>query len=161
MVEHREITEAKTTAGPAAQAFEALRQEVALLRRAVAGLAADQSSIEMPDYSETLGVISRMVSSIGKRLVALSEMPAFGYTPQDWSHKIELASEEARRKDRETIVLSGEILRKTTEDLARSLMSAREAARQQRLLIWTGVVGVLAGMLLWALCIGPAIHAIL
>jgi hypothetical protein len=161
MVEHREITEAKTTADPAAQAFEALRQEVALLRRAVTGLAADQSSIEMPDYSETLGVISRMVSSIGKRLVALSEMPAFGYTPQDWSHKIEIASEEARRKDREAIVLSGEILRKTTEDLTRSLMSAREAAKQQRLLLWTGVVGVLAGMLLWALCIGPAIHAIL
>ena len=161
MVERSEITETNTVADPATQAFEALRQEIALLRRAVTGLAADQSSIEMPDYSETLGVISRMVSSIGKRLVALSEMPAFGYTPQDWSHKIEIASEEARRKDRETIVLSGETLRKTTEDLTRSLVSAREAARQQRLLLWTGVVGVLAGMLLWALCIGPAIHAVL
>ena len=161
MVEPREIAETNTAADPAAQAFEALRQEIALLRRAVMGLAADQSSIEVPDYSETLGTISRMVSFIGKRLVALSEMPAFGYTPQDWSHKIEIASEEARRKDREAITLSGEILRKTTEDLTRSLMSAREAARQQRLLLWTGGGGILAGMLLWAFCIGPSIRAVL
>ena len=161
MAEHRQITEAKATADPAALAFEALRQEIALLRRAVTGLAADQSSIEVPDYSETLATISRMVSSIGKRLVALLETPAFGYTPQDWSHKIKIASEEARRKDRETIMLSGEILRKTTEDLTRSLMSAREAARQQRLLLWTGGGGILAGMLLWAFCIGPSIRAVL
>ena len=135
MAERREIAETNTADDPAAQAFEALRQEIALLRRAVTGLAADQSSIEVPDYSETLGVISRMVSSIGKRLVALSEMPAFGYTPRAWSHEVEMASEEARRKDRETIMLSGEILRKTTEDLTRSLVSAREAARQQRQLL--------------------------
>jgi hypothetical protein len=161
MAEHSEIIETNAAADPAAQAFEALRQEVALLRRAVMGLAADQSSIEVPDYSETLATISRMVSSIGKRLVAVSETPAFGYTPQDWSHKIEIASEEVRRKDRETIVLSGEVLRKTTEDLTRSLMSAREAARQQRLLLWTGGSGILVGMLLWAFFIGPSIRAVL
>jgi hypothetical protein len=85
MAERSEITETNTAADPAAQAFEALRQEIALLRRAVTGLAADQSSIEVPDYSETLAKISGMVSSIGKRLVALSETPAFGYTPHDWS----------------------------------------------------------------------------
>jgi hypothetical protein len=160
MAERSEIIETNTVADPAAQAFEALRQEIALLRRAVTGLAADQSSIEVPDYSETLATISRMVSSVGKRLVALSETPAFGYTPQDWSRATELASEQARRKDRETITLSGEILRKTTEDLTRSLMSAREAARQQRLLLWAGGGGIAAGMLLWALCVGPAIRAI-
>lgn len=161
MAERREVAEPNTVADPAALAFEALRQEVALLRRAVTGLAADQSSIEVPDYSETLTTISHMVSSIGKRLVALSETPAFGYTPRDWSHEIEMASEEARRKDREAIMLSGQLLRKTTEDLTRSLMTAREASWQKRLLLWTGGGGVLAGMLLWALCVGPAIRAML
>jgi len=160
MAESSEIAETNAAADPAAQAFEALRQEVALLRRAVTGLAADQSAIEIPDYTETLATISRMVSSIGKRLVALAEMPAFGYTARDWSHQIELASEETRRKDRETITLSGEILRKATEDLTRSLMSAREAERQERLLLRTAAGGVVAGMLLWALCIGPAIRAL-
>jgi hypothetical protein len=132
MADRAEITQTDTIADPAAQAFEALRQEIALLRRAVTGLAADQSSIEVPDYSETLAKISGMASSIGKRLVALSETPAFGYTPRDWSREIEMASEDARRKDREMIALSGEILRKTTEDLTRSLMFARDAAKQQR-----------------------------
>ncbi|HEY2010589.1 MAG TPA: tail fiber domain-containing protein [Rhizomicrobium sp.] len=80
MAERSEISETNRAADPAAQAFEALRQEVALLRRAMTGLAADQSSIEVPDYGETLATISRMVSSTGKRLVALSEMPAFSYT---------------------------------------------------------------------------------
>lgn len=161
MAERGEIARTNTGADPAAQAFEALRQEVALLRRAVTGLAADQSAIEVPDYGETLAAISRMVSSVGRRLLALSETPAFGYTPRDWSSEIERASEAARRKDRETITLSGEILRQTTADLTRRLMSAREAERQERLLLWTGGGGILAGMLLWALCIGPAIHAML
>ena len=161
MAERSEIAETNTAADPAALAFEALRQEIALLRRAVTGLAADQSSIEVPDYSESIARRTSMVSSIGKRLVALSETPAFGYTPRDWSREIEMASEDARRKDRESIMLSGEILRKTTEDLTRSLMSAKEAAKQQQWLLWTGGGGVLAGMLLWALCIGPTIHAML
>ena len=54
MAERREIAETNTAADPAAQAFEALRQEIALLRRAVTGLAADQSSIEVPDYCESI-----------------------------------------------------------------------------------------------------------
>ena len=44
---------------PAAKAFEALREEVALARRAVAGLAAERASIEIPDYSATLGEIAK------------------------------------------------------------------------------------------------------
>ena len=144
----------------AATAFERLREEVALLGRTVVGLAAERDSIEIPDYNHTLGEITRMVSAVGKRLVALAEMPALCLTAQGWVHEIAAASETARRNDRETITLSGEILRNTTADLTRSLMSAREAARQQRLLLWTGGGGILAGMLLWALCIWPAVRAI-
>ena len=51
---------------PAPLAFEALRGEVALVRRAVAGLAAERASIDIPDYSETLGQIIRVSSATGQ-----------------------------------------------------------------------------------------------
>ena len=44
---------------PAAVAFEAMRSELALLRRAVEGLAVERGAADVPDYSETLGVISK------------------------------------------------------------------------------------------------------
>jgi hypothetical protein len=140
---------------PAAQAFETLREEVALLRRAVAGLAAERSSLEIPDYSETLARIATTVSSISKRLVALAETPAFGLSPQELSRHIAAASEKVRREDRETIAQSSQALRQATKDLTASLMSAREVARQQKLLLWTGGGSVIAGMLIGVLLIAP------
>ena len=59
MAETPETMQPQAEADPATLAFEALREEVALVRRAVAGLAAERTSIEIPDYSETLGQIMR------------------------------------------------------------------------------------------------------
>jgi hypothetical protein len=69
-------------ADPATLAFEALREEVALVRRAVAGLAAERASIDFPDYSETLGQIMRASSAIRQSVKALAEMPALRFFGQ-------------------------------------------------------------------------------
>ena len=54
MAETPEPMQPQAEADPATLAFEALREEVALVRRAVAGLAAERAAIEIPDYSEEL-----------------------------------------------------------------------------------------------------------
>jgi len=47
----------------AAEAFEAMCVELALLRRAVEGLAAERGAIDFPDYTETLGRMQKGVDA--------------------------------------------------------------------------------------------------
>ncbi len=140
---------------PATQAFDALREEVALLRRAIAGLTAERAALDVPDYTETLAQIARMVASIGKRLVAVMEMPAFGLTPDDLARRITEAATDARRQDRETILIGRDALRQAISDLTRTMQSARTAERQRRSLIWSAAGGAVAGMLFGVFAITP------
>jgi hypothetical protein len=94
-------TPSQPDADPATLAFEALRAEVALVRRAVAGLSADRASIEIPDYSETLGQIMRGSAATAHNLKALAEMSALRRSAKDWGREIAFAAEDARRSDRQ------------------------------------------------------------
>jgi hypothetical protein len=94
-----ETNQSQAPADPAALAFEALREEVALVRRAVTGLAAEGAGIEIPDYSETLAKIVRESAATANSLKTLAAMPALRLTPHDWAHEIAAARAEARRID--------------------------------------------------------------
>jgi hypothetical protein len=153
------MPEGRTTElDPAAEAFEVLRGEVALMRRAVMGLAAERAVLEIPDYSESLGEITRMVSAIGRRLVALSELPAFALSPHDISRQITAASETVRSENRQIIMLSRNAFQQTVADLTLRLQSAREADNQKRWLIWSASGGALAGMFVGAFVFAPILH---
>ena len=108
---------AEPESDPASKAFEQLRGEVALLRRAMEGLAAERASIEIPDYCETLAQITTAVASVDERLVTLSKKPAFGLSPQGFSQEIVAASEKIRREDRQTITESREALQQVAKEL--------------------------------------------
>lgn len=143
---------------PAAEAFEALRGEVALLRRALEGIAAEHRSLEIPDYSESIARVTSMVSSIGKRLVALSDLPAFALSPQDFSDKILSASEIVREQDQQTILAGRDALREAVSQLTQRLQSARNADKQQKWLIWSASGGAIMGMFAWAFVFAPILH---
>ena len=57
----------------AAEAFEAMRGELALLRRAVEGLAAERGAIDVPDYTETLGRMQQGVDATAARVALINE----------------------------------------------------------------------------------------
>ena len=154
-----EATQPQAPADPAALAFEALREEVALLRRGVAGLAAERAAIDIPDYSETLGQIMRTSAATAASLKTLGAMPALRLTARDWGHEIAAASEHARRSDQEALTGVRDVFQQATHDMAASLSSARLAENQRRWLLWTGAVGILAGMLLWAIDAGAVARA--
>ena len=101
MAKTPESMQPQAEADPATLAFEALREEVALVRRAVAGLAAERASIEIPDYSETLGQIMRASSATRQSVKALAEMPALRLSAKDWSHEIATAAQEARHSNQQ------------------------------------------------------------
>ncbi len=159
MAETPEPMQPQAEADPATLAFEALREEVALVRRAVAGLSAERASIEIPDYSETLGQIMRASSATRQSVKALAEMPALRLSAKDWSHEIAAAAQEARRSDQQALAEARHGFERMAAEMAAHLRSARSAELQRQWLISTTVGGIVAGMLLLAIIVGPVVRA--
>lgn len=130
----------------AAVAFEALRREVALLNVAVAGLAAERAPA--PDYSETLGEITKGVSVAVGRLGKVMTSPGFALSPADLARQVVAAGDEARRQDRAAVHQAQEALQRSARDLEGWIDRARLASVQNWRLTQTAAVGILAGSLL-------------
>jgi uncharacterized membrane protein YccC len=136
----------------AAAAFEELRQEIALMRRAVAGLSAEHASIEVPDYSQTLGKMAAAINAILRTNKDLAEAPALRMTAQNWAEHIAAASQTARQADRDTLDRARSVFDEMARAMSASLDSARTANRQ---LIWVlcaaggGLaVGIMVGVMI-------------
>jgi hypothetical protein len=136
----------------AAAAFEALREEVALVRRAVGGLAAERATI--PDYSETLANILQAGAITARQLKVLAALPTLSVTPDQLARQIAAAGETARRADQLALTEASTVLREAAQDLKAQLHTARSAKMQRNWLIATGVGGLIAGMVLWAALAG-------
>jgi hypothetical protein len=139
---------------PAAAAFEALREEVALARRAVAGLAAERATI--PDYSETLGQILQACAAAARKFKELKELPALHLTPESIGRQIDDAAETARRANHAVLTDASAALQQTTRDLKAHLQSARSAKSQHIWLAATGAVCFAVGIVLGAVIAGRA-----
>lgn len=143
---------------PAAMAFEALRREVALLNVAVAGLAAARAAA--PDYSETLGEISKGVSVVGVRLGKVMASPALALSSAEVARQIAAAGDEARRQDRAAFSQAQDGLRRATGDLDGWIDRARLASAQNWRLLQVTVAGLLAGAVLGVLLPGVVARAV-
>jgi hypothetical protein len=87
--------------GDPAQAFEALRAEVAALRQAIEAAAERQT----PDYSPDLGRITQAVNGVIEGLEAIEAHPAMRMTPDQFGQAMtragrELMNEVAQKYDR-------------------------------------------------------------
>ena len=88
--------------GGAEQAFEALRAEVAALRRGVElvyrqGSQKDQEAAAPVDYSPTLGVIAKGLQGIEGRLAVIEGKPGLELTPARFEAEIARAAAVGRR----------------------------------------------------------------
>jgi Family of unknown function (DUF6118) len=145
---------------PATLAFDALREEVALVRRAVAGLAAERGTTEIPDYSETLSKILRESAATANSLKTVAAAPALQRTAQSLAREIAEAGHEARRSDQEALTEARDAFRQAAYDITAKLTSAKAAADQCQWLLWTGIFAFFAGMLVLAIGIGPVVRAV-
>ena len=87
--------------GDPAQAFEALRAEVAVLRQAIEAAVEHQTR----DYSPDLGRIAKGLNQVGTTLEAIEAHPALRLTPEQFGQAMaragrELMSEVAQKYDR-------------------------------------------------------------
>ncbi|MBI1198689.1 MAG: hypothetical protein GC203_12565 [Phenylobacterium sp.] len=138
----------------AADAFERLRSEVALLRRAVEGLAADVGAAPA-DYSPTLAELTEAVAEVGAQVVAISERPLLALASEQLGSLFQIAAAKvlARpvaelERERATLQQAADALGRVRQsDLARSRSWWRTAGA------FGG--GALAGVVLLSLCLGP------
>ncbi|WP_375428915.1 DUF6118 family protein [uncultured Sphingomonas sp.] len=134
----------------AAEAFEEVRAEVTLLRRAIERLAAERAEVpEQPDYSETLGRMSNNITAIAQRVDILTKGSAQAMTPDHIAGRIVTASIDARRNDQQIIAEARAGLDQATRQLAGMTVSARRGDEQNRWLTWTAIGGIVVGMMLW------------
>lgn len=139
---------------PAADAFERLRLEVALLRRAVEGLAADAGA-EPIDYSPTLARLSKALAEVNTQVRALGEQPVLALAPDQLGSLFQTAAARVLARPVVTLEREQAVLSQATEALraARQADMARAGSRRRT----AGLLGVgaLAGALLWGLLLGP------
>lgn len=124
----------------AAEAFEGLRAEVALLRRALEGLSAERNAL--PDYGPTLEKLVMRQDKVGEVLRHILQAPAVQVTHEAFGASVERMSTQARREDRATIEHAANLLRSAASQLAFSMETARSAAVQRDALIWTAVLAM-------------------
>lgn len=140
--------------GDAAEAFEALRGEVALMSRAVQGLAAERRELDVPDYSPTLAHIDARLTQVSDRLNAIEQSPALRFTPQQLGSQLNAASTEARRADHDALVRATSSMNQAARDMAGLVLADRTAHEQNRWLYIFGGGGLVIGMMLWAIIPG-------
>ena len=116
----------------AAEAFEAMCVELALLRRAVEGLAAERGAIDVPDYTETLGRMQ----------------------PEQMAQRIAAAGSAARREDQAALAKAGEDKARVMAELRAIAGSAWTLAEQKNRQLWFGLGGGGIGVVAWAIVPG-------
>jgi len=151
--------------GDPAEAFDRLRaviegqdRELALLRRAVEGLAAERAHIDVPDYTETLGRMQRGVDATAERIAVINDViarsPALAMTPEQMAQRIAAAGNAARREDQAALARAGEDKARAMADLRTIAGSAWTRADQKNRQLWFGLGGVAIGILAWAIVPG-------
>jgi Ti-type conjugative transfer relaxase TraA len=118
-------------------------------------LAAERMELpEPPDYSETLGVISNNLTATAQRVDALVKSPALRLTPEAMGRQIETAASIARAEDHRALMTARQSLDDTTRQLRGYMMSQRQAFDQNRWIWLTAAIGLVAGMVIWAIFAG-------
>lgn len=143
---------------PATAAFEQLRSEVALLRRAVEGLAAkgDEKPV---NYAPTLGKLSKGVAEVSEKVDDLAGQPIISLSPESLGRALSDAAAQVLAapvaeftRGREELKQAVGRLRQSTTALAvhglaadrRAIVYAAAAAAAATLVAWIGLSGPIA-----------------
>lgn len=144
----------------AAQAFARLDGRIAMMARAVEHLAAERASIDIPDYSATLGQMNTRLAAVAQGLATIAQQPAMQLTPEEMAARMDAAAVSARATDKETLREAREGHRDAAR-IIHSLVRTISIARQQRRhLIWAASGGLAAGCLLWSTLPGVFLRAL-
>lgn len=134
----------------AAEAFEGVRGELALLRRAIEGIAARDDRPEPPDYGETLGQITKLANATLQRAEFMRKAIEEEAVARQVANRITGAVAE----DRQAVKTAAGELRDATRALHGVAASARRGDEQNRWLVRAAIGGIVVGMIVWAVFAG-------
>jgi hypothetical protein len=134
--------------GDAAQAFEGLRGEVSVLRRAVEALPAAWKTNQAPDYAPSLGAIAKGLAEVTGRLGRIEQHPALQMTPDQHQYAMSHAGEQVMRGAASRLDEATQTTYRHGQELARLIRAMREKRKQLEYLLWTGGAALLVGLLI-------------
>lgn len=135
---------------------ERLEGRMAMVTRAVEHLAIERQSIEIPDYTPTLGQMNGHLAALVGETRTIRESPAQRLTPKSLAHEIAEAAKIAREADRATITQSLNLHREADADLRRAIGNVRTKEQQRWYMAYCGGGVLLAISLLWLIYPGWA-----
>lgn len=135
-------------AGDPAQAFEDLRAEVSVLRRAIEAVPAAMRDNRSPDYSQDLAVIGKGLDEVGEQLEAILKSPALTRTPEQQGQAIANAGANLIREAAQRLDRAAQEAERERSRLSGIIGQAWAQDRQFRLLCWTGGAALAVGLLL-------------
>ncbi|MGA0607244.1 DUF6118 family protein [Phenylobacterium sp. VNQ135] len=133
-------------AGDPAQAFEDLRAEVSVLRRAIEALPAAMRENRPPDYSADLGVIGKGLDELGEQLDSILESPALRLTPEQQGQAIANAGTALVREAAQRLDRAAQEAERERSRLSGIIGQAWAQDRQFKLLCWTGGAAFAVGL---------------
>ena len=139
--------------GDAAQAFEALRAEVAALRRGVELIYRKQQDAPgaggVVDYSPTLGGMAKTLQAVEGRLQAIEGKPGLALTPWRFESDIRAAGRQAGEQAVAAMQAAASALTEAKQGIEGVLAGARTAREQRARMGAAALLGLLGGVLLW------------
>ena len=144
----------------AAEAFARLDGRIAMMARAVEHLAAERASIDIPDYSGTLGQMSTRLAAVAQGLAAIADKPAMQLTPEGLAARMDTAAKASRADDRSTLQEAREAHQEAARIIHSLVRTVSSARAQRRHLIWAASGGLVAGCLLWSILPGAVLRAL-
>lgn len=142
----------------AAEAFEHLRSEVALLRRAVEGMAAAPVEGAAPDYSPTLAGLRKAIDDVGTHVEALAANPPV--TSLQLTTGLAAVAAHGRSEGQRDITQARAALEKGVRDLAAAAGAIRAIRVDRRKLVAASLAGVVVGVGAWIGLSGPIARAL-
>ncbi|WP_312083329.1 DUF6118 family protein [Brevundimonas sp.] len=139
---------AEEQAGDPTQAFEDLRAEVSVLRRAIEGLPAAIRDHRPPDYSQDLAILGKGLDEIGQSLETVLASPALNLTPEQQGQGIARAGSALVREAAQRLDRAAQEAERERSRLSGLIGQAWARDRQARLLWWAGGVAFAVGLLL-------------
>lgn len=142
----------------ATEAFEQLRSEVALLRRAVEGMAAASVEGAAPDYSPTLAGLRKAIDGVGMHVEALAANPPV--TSLQLATGLAAVAAHGRSEGQRDIAQARGALEKAVRDLAAAAGAIRAVHVDRRKLVAASLAGAVVGVAVWVGLSGPIVRAL-
>ena len=139
---------AEDHAGDPAQAFEDLRAEVSVLRRAIEAIPAAIRENRPPDYSADLGVLGKGLDEIGQQLETILKSPALMMSPEAQGQAIAKSGQNLIRETAQRLDQAVRTVEEERSRLSGIIGQAWAQDRQFKLLCWTGGAALAVGLVL-------------